>query len=78
MQSEHFEILVDGTPYMITATPYKFNDEIRFRVKINESEEYVFAWDSSVGQIVAIGDEGINIPDNVETEIGARLQAVSV
>ena len=78
MQAEHFEILIDGIPYIVTATPYRFNDDIRFKVKINESREYVFAWDSSVGQIVAIGDEGINIPDNVETEIGARLQTVSV
>jgi hypothetical protein len=78
MQSEHFEILIDGTPYMVTATPYRFNDEVRFKVRINDSADYIFAWDSSVRQIVAIGDEGINIPDNVETEIGGRLQAISV
>lgn len=75
METLHYEILVDGVPYIVNATPFEFNTETRFKVSFNGSDEYVFTWDSSLGRLTAIGDETGSIPDNLENEISARLES---
>jgi hypothetical protein len=75
MQSQTFQMMIDGMPVMVKATPYEFNTETRFLVSYNGSEEYVFTWDSSLGRLAAIGDEAVNIPDAVEEAIAEKLQA---
>jgi hypothetical protein len=76
MQSQTFELIVDGLPVMVKATPYDFNGETRFLVSYNGSEEYVFTRDSSLGRLAAIGDEAVGIPDTVEEAIAEKLQTV--
>ena len=76
MQSQTFELIVDGMPVIVKATPYEFNTETRFLVSYNESEEYVFTWDSSIGRLTAIGDGTAEIPDSVEEAIAEKLQSV--
>ena len=78
MGTQNFELLVDGVPYVVKATPYDFNAETRYLVSFNGSDEYVFAWDSTLSQFTAFGDEGVDIPDNLEIAIANRLQAVNV
>jgi hypothetical protein len=73
MQSQTFELMVDGFPVMVKATPYEFNTETRFLVSFNGSEEYVFTWDSSLGRLTAIGDGSADIPDTIEEAIADRL-----
>jgi hypothetical protein len=75
MQSHHFEILVDGVPYVVNAKPYAFNNETRFTVNFNGSEDYVFLWDATLGRLAAIGDESIDIPVNLEEAVAERLQS---
>lgn len=75
MQSQTFELMVDGMPVMVKATPYDFNGETRFLVSYNGSEEFVFTWDSSLGRLAAIGDEAVDIPDAVEEVIAEKLQS---
>jgi hypothetical protein len=75
MQSQTFELMVDGIPVMVKATPYEFNTETRFLVSYNGSEEYVFTWDSSLGRLIAIGDGSADIPDTIEEAIADRLQS---
>jgi hypothetical protein len=70
-----FNLLVDSVPYMVTAKPFRFNGEVRFRVSVNEGSEHVFTWDSSVGQLRAIDDEASILPDNVEEAISEKLQS---
>ena len=75
MEAQHFELVVDGLPYLVKATPYEFNTETRFLVSYNGSEEYVFTWDSALGRLAAIGDEAVDIPDSVEEAIAEKLQS---
>jgi hypothetical protein len=75
MQSQTFELRVDGIPIMVKATPYSFNTETRFLVSYNGSDEYVFTWDWALGRLTAIGDGSANIPDTVEEAIAEKLQS---
>lgn len=77
MAEQSFQLLLNGVPYVVKATPYEFNTETRFKVSYNGSEEYVFTFDPSVGQYVAIGDDTSNIPADVEVAIAERLYAIS-
>jgi hypothetical protein len=73
MQNQSFQLMLDGVPYEVKAVPFTFNEGKRYNITINGSGEYVFAYDSNVGQYVAIDDESSTIPQNVETEIAGRL-----
>ena len=78
MESQNFELLVDGVPYLIKATPYYFNGDTRYRVSYNGSEEYIFTRDNNVGQITALGNEALDIPDNLEEAISEKLGSIKV
>jgi hypothetical protein len=69
-----FSLVVDSVPYLVQATPYKFNGETRYRVSFNGGSEHVFTWDSSMGQLRAIDDEASTLPDNLEEAISEKLQ----
>jgi hypothetical protein len=75
MADNRFEILVDGVPYMVTAEPFEFNTETRYRVRYNGDEEHIFTWDSSVGRLRAIDDDASTVPDDLEVAIAQRLQS---
>jgi hypothetical protein len=75
MQDRSFEIVVDGVPYMVNATPFEFNTETRFKVSYNGGEDHIFTWDSSLGRLAPIDDDSISIPDSVERAIAERLQS---
>jgi hypothetical protein len=71
---KNFNILVDNVPYIVTATRFTFNGEVRYKVSFNGSSEHVFTWDSSLGQLRAIDDEASTMPDNLEIAISEKLQ----
>jgi hypothetical protein len=75
MEEQRFEIRVSGVPYMVKATPFMFNEETRFRVSYNGSDEHIFTWDSSLGRLTAIDDDAGVLPDDLEVEIASRLQS---
>ena len=75
MQESSFEILVDGVPYMVKATPFEFNTETRFKVSYNNEDEHIFTWDSRIGRLAPIDDDAARMPDNLEEAIAARLQS---
>ena len=70
-----FNILIDGVPYLVSAVPFSFNGETRYRVSFNGSPEHVFTWDSSLGQLRAINDDSSTMPDNLEIAISEKLQS---
>ena len=78
MESQNFELLVDGVPYMVKATPYDFNGDTRYLVSYNGSEEYIFTRDKDVGQITALGNEALDIPDNLEEAISEKLGSLKL
>ena len=75
MQEHRFELLVDGVPYDVKATPFEFNTETRFRVSYNGGTEHIFTWDSDLGRLRAIDDSAATMPDDVELAIAEKLQS---
>ncbi len=76
MQDQSFQLLLNGIPYVVKASPFEFNTETRFSVSFNGSEEYIFTYDASAGRYVAIGDETSTIPDDLEVAIADRLYSL--
>lgn len=74
MAEQRFELLIDGVPYAVTAAPFEFNGEARYRVHYN-GNEHIFTWDTRIGRLAPIDDDAADIPDNLEAEIARRLQA---
>jgi len=79
MNTKTFDVIVDGVPYEIKATPFKFNNEQRFKVSYNNSdEEYIFTRDAEIGQLTAIDSDALDIPDNLEQAIAEKLNAITI
>jgi hypothetical protein len=74
--SLHMELRVDNRPYVIDAEPCNFNDGVQYKVKVNDSDETLFVFDSEIGRYYAAGD-GV-FPENVEEAIGNELNRDSM
>lgn len=70
----NFNLVIDGVPYLIKSIPFLYNDELRFRVIINNDSEHVFTWDSDIKMLRAIDDDASVLPDRLEEEISEKLQ----
>lgn len=64
---------IDGVPYQVKATPFDFNNEKRFKVQY-DGNEYIFAFDSTIGHYASLDDDDTAIPDSLETAIAERLE----
>jgi hypothetical protein len=73
-----FELLVDGVPYEVRATPFQFNDDIRYRVSYNGGPVFVFVYSQELKHLVAIGDGTGTIPGSLERAISQKLESMSV
>jgi hypothetical protein len=76
MQDQSFQLLLNGVPYVVKASPFEFNTEKRFSISYNGSEEFIFVYDAAAGRYVAIGDETSTIPDDLEVAIADRLYSL--
>lgn len=74
MPEQRFELVLDGVPYSVTASPFEYNTETRYKVRYN-GEEHIFTWDSRLGRLAPINDDASTLPDNLETAIAERLQS---
>jgi len=72
MAEQRFELLVDKVPYSVTATPFEFNAETRYKV-VYDGTEHIFVWDNGLGRYAPINDDSSAIPVTVEEAIAARL-----
>lgn len=70
----NFNLVIDGVPYFMKSIPFSYNDELRFRVIINDDTEHVFTWDSEVKMLRAIDDDASLLPDRLEEAISEKLQ----
>ena len=71
-----FDLLVDKVPYLVNATPFTFNNELRFLIRINGGEEHVFTWDSEIGALRAIDDDAATLPVGLEEALSEKLQSL--
>ncbi len=76
MQDQSFQLLLNGVPYVVKASPYEFNTETRFSVSFNGSEDFIFTYNAAVGRYVPIGDETSTIPDDLEVAIADKLYSL--
>jgi hypothetical protein len=74
MAEQRFELILDGVPYSVTATPFVYNTETRYNVKYN-GNEHIFTWDTRLGRLAPIDDDAFEIPDNLEVEIASKIQS---
>ena len=74
--TEKFDVILEGKSVPVKASRYQtHNKEVRFRVSINDSPVYIFAFDEKQNRAVAI-DKGSAIADispRIEEAIGSRL-----
>jgi hypothetical protein len=68
-------LVVDDVPYVVKASPFSFNEEIRYYVSVNGGTEHVFTWDSELKILRAIDDDAATIPNALEEAISERLQS---
>lgn len=67
------EMAVDGVPYFVKATPFQLNGNKQYQVAINEAKEVTFVFDPELGRYAPVGDSALSVPDNLEIEIGTKL-----
>lgn len=72
MADQRFEFRVDGVPYAVSASPFEYNAETRYKVQYN-GNEYIFSWDPSIGRLAPIDADAADIPDNLEEVIARKL-----
>lgn len=72
---KRFDLIMDGVPYSIQSAPFLFNDEWRFRIRVNGDEGHVFTWDSEEHMLRGIDDESSVLPIGLEEAISEKLQS---
>jgi len=75
-RTEVFELVVDGIPVTIHATSYQtYTMETHYRVSINGSPVYIFAWHPELKRFTAVNryNGAGNIPPQIEEAIGQQL-----
>jgi|SRR5882724_5076082 len=74
--TEIFELMIDGAPVEVRATPYFINHnmEKRIRVSFNGSPVHIFAWDDSANRLHAVKEGSENIPHKIEEAIARELE----
>lgn len=75
-RTEVFELLIDGKPLVIKATPYQTaTTETRFRVSVNNSPVHIFGWDKNLNRLTAIehGSATGDMPKQIDEAVGREL-----
>jgi len=75
-RTEVFEVLVDGKPLVVKATPYQTHTtETRFRVSVNNSPVHIFGWDKDLKRLTAIDSSNATsgVPQKIDEAIGREL-----
>lgn len=68
-----FNVIVDGVGYNVVATPFNFNDQVRYHVQINEGDPAVFTWDSEMSMFKSLSDDASVLPDGLTEAINTEL-----
>ncbi len=75
-RTEVFEVLVEGKPLVVKATPYQTHTtETRFRVSVNNSPVHIFGWDKDLKRLTAIDSSNATggVPPKIDEAIGREL-----
>jgi hypothetical protein len=79
-KTETFELVIDGNPMMVQATSFQtYTLETQYRVSVNGSPVYIFAYHPLLKRVTAIqrgGGTGV-IPQKIEEAISERLNRLA-
>lgn len=67
------DFLVDGVAYFVRVKPFKFNDENRYYISVNDGPDHLFIWDDQMRQIRSLDDDAAILPDGLERAISDKL-----
>lgn len=70
------DFVVDKVPYNSRVTPFDFNGQKRYKVRINSGDEHVFVWDETLLALTPLDDEAATLPDDYVRELSDRLVRV--
>lgn len=72
----NFDIILNNVAYHINASPFPFNDQIRYNVSVNSGNENIFVWDSNLGLFRPLNDKSSVLPVELINEISENLQGI--
>ena len=73
-RTEIFDLMINGKPILVKATPYLVNgEETRFRVSFDGSPVHLFAWDDEEHRLRVV-DKDETIPATIEMAIARQLR----
>ncbi len=76
-KAKRFNVIVNGVGYSLSATPFNFNDQVRYNVQVNEEDPAVFAWDSEMSMFKSLSDDTSILPDGLMQAINLELLKTS-
>ena len=68
-----FNVLLDGVGYTVAATPFDFNSQVRYNVKVNQGDPAVFVWDTEMSMFKSLDDDTSTLPDGLMRAINDEL-----
>lgn len=68
-----FNVTVDGVGYAIESTPFQFNDQVRYSIRVNGGEPAVFVWNDEMTMFQSLQDNTSVYPDGLMRAINDEL-----
>ena len=75
-KTEIFEVVINNKPVTVKATPYVMHtNEIRYRVSINDSPVYIYAWQDDMNRYTLLQSSraAVQLPEFVDEAVGRQL-----
>jgi hypothetical protein len=77
-KTTNFTFTIDGAPYIVKAEASYFNSELQYTVNINDADEVLFIFNSDLGRYAPVGENAVDVPDDLEIAIGTKLNGLSL
>lgn len=68
-----FNIAVEQIPYHVEVSSFKFNNETRYDVTINNGPRDIFVWDKEMKMYRGLDDKSAILPDGLMIELNRKL-----
>lgn len=72
-QTIYFDIIVNGNPMSVIASPYLAVDKQRFRVSYNGGPVHIFGYNENIGEVVLMDSATSAITPDVKNAIAHEL-----
>lgn len=72
-----FTVNVDHVQYFVTAEPFSFNDQVRYKITVNDRQPDILVWDTDVDMYRPVGDDATVLPDGLLRGINDKLMALT-